>query len=108
MSDDAARMRQQRQLFDALDQAISETNRETIHGIVPHLNKAILIKMARTVAHARVKYIAAALHMAETDPLTAAQMTQLQQLRQAFEECRAAFDATKRAVSRGYIDIVEG
>jgi len=55
----------------------------------------------------RVKYIAAGIQLAQDDTLKEPQLNQLRQLREQFEEARAAFDAVKRAVSRGYIDIGE-
>jgi hypothetical protein len=107
MSDDAGKLRQQRVLFDQVDHAISETNREVIHGLIPKLDKAVFLKMAKGVAQLRVKYIAAGIQLAQTDSLKEPQLQQLKTLREQFEEARAAFDAVKRAVSRGYIDIAE-
>jgi hypothetical protein len=105
MSDDTNKVRQQRLLFDQVDQAITDTNREVIHGLIPKLDKAVFLKMAKGVAQLRVKYIAAGIQLAQTDSLKEPQLQQLKTLREQFEEARAAFDAVKRAVSRGYIDI---
>jgi hypothetical protein len=107
MSDDSSKLRQQRVLFDQVDQAISETNREVIHGLIPKIDKAVFLKMAKGVAQLRVKYIAAGIQLAQNDTLKEPQLQQLKLLREQFEEARAAFDAVKRAVSRGYIDIGE-
>jgi len=104
---EADKIKQQRMLFDQIDQAVTENNRDVIHGLIPKIDKAVFMKMAHGVAMLRVKYIAAGIQLAQDDTLKEPQLNQLRQLREQFEEARAAFDAVKRAVSRGYIDIGE-
>jgi hypothetical protein len=55
-------------------------------------------------AHARAKWVAAAVQMTESaSALTPDQTTQLGTLRRAFVELSEAYDAMRRMVERGYL-----
>lgn len=107
MNDDANLMRQQRQFIDQLDHTIHATNREVIHAVLPRLDKATFAKMARTVANLRIKYVAAAVQLAGQEPFSPQQVAQLKQLREQFDEAKSAFDAVKRVIIRGYVDLAD-
>lgn len=104
MDDDMKELRLQKQFTDQIDQIVHATNREVINAVVPRLDRDTFAKMAKGVALQRVKYIAAAIQLS-TQPFSAEQATQLKQMRENFEESRSAFDAVKRAIVRGYIDL---
>ena len=106
MQDDANTLRQQKIFTDQIDHIVHDTNREVIHALIPRLDRATFAKMARGVATLRVKYIAAAVQLAN-EPFTTQQADQLKHHREQFEESRSAFDAVKRAIIRGYIDLAE-
>lgn len=107
--DETHQQRRQRQFLDAVEQAVHDTNHEVIHAVLPRLDKGTFMQMARAVAQLRVKYIAAtAAALAHGEAPTAQQITQLKQMREAFEESRTGFDALKRAISRGYVDVADG
>ncbi len=108
LMDDSNQLRQQRQFLDNVEQAITANNREIIHAVLPKLNRTTFVGMARSVAQSRVKYIAAAAgFLAGGEAISAPHAAQLEQLRKQFEESRTAFDAVKRAISRGYIDVAD-
>lgn len=106
--DDSSQLRQQRQFLDNVEQAITQNNRDVIHAVLPRLDKATFVHMAKSVAQSRVKYIAAAAgFLAGGEAVNAQQAAQLESLRKNYEESRAAFDALKRAISRGYVDVAD-
>lgn len=105
--DESQILRQQRLFLDQLEQSVKVVNREIIHSVIPKLNTDVFTKMAEGVARHRVRYLAAATQLAGEEPLSPAQYAQLKSLREQFDESRAAFDAVKRAISRGYIDMAD-
>lgn len=104
MDEDANQLRMQKQFTEQIDQIVHATNREVIHALIPRLDRDTFAKMAHGVASLRVKYIAAATQLA-VQPFTTQQSEQLKMMRENFEEARSAFDAVKRAIIRGYIDL---
>lgn len=106
--DDGNTLRQQRIFLDSVEQAITSNNRDVIHAVLPRLDKATFVRMAKSVAQSRVKYIAAAAgFLSSGEGLSPQQTVQLELLRKQFEEARVGFDAVKRAISRGYIDVAD-
>lgn len=107
--DETTQQRRQRQFLDAVEQTVHDTNHEVIHAVLPRLDRATFMQMARTVAQLRVKYIAAtAAALAGSALPTTQQIDQIKHLREVFEEARTGFDALKRAISRGYVDVAAG
>lgn len=105
----SAQQRRQRQFLDDLEHAIHGINHDTIHAILPRLDKENFMQMAHAVAKSRVKYLAAATAgLGDGEPLTAQQLLHLRQLREYYEESLKAFEALKRAITRNYIDIANG
>lgn len=104
MDENPNQLRLQKQFTDQIDQIVHATNREVIHALIPKLDKATFAKMAKGVATLRVKYIAAAVQLSN-DSFSPVQASQLKQQREQFEEARSAFEAVKRAIIRGYIDL---
>lgn len=107
-SDDSQLTRKQRQFLDAVEHSVHDINHDVIHAVLPRMDKATFLQMAKAVAQLRIKYIATtAAALASGEVPTAQQTAQLKQMREQFEEARSGFDAVKRALSRGYIDIAE-
>lgn len=104
MDEEASQLRLQKQFTEQIDQIVHATNREVIHAVVPKLDRPTFAKMAHGVATLRIKYIAAAIQLSQ-QPFTDQQSEQLKLMRENFEEARSAFDAVKRAIVRGYIDL---
>jgi len=94
--------------FTETEQAIRVANQEVIHGKIPQLDQERAFSFAVTVAKLRAEYLEAALDICgkADGPLPdAAAMESLRQKRELFEEARAAYDALRRAMEVGYIDI---
>ncbi len=104
INEDGNNPRLQKQFTDQIDHIVHDTNREVIHAVIPKLDRETFAKMAHGVATLRVKYIAAAVQLS-TQPFSSEQAAQLKFHRENFEESRSAFDAVKRAIIRGYIDL---
>jgi len=94
--------------FSEAEQAVRIANQEVIHGKIPQLDQERTFAFAVTVAKLRAEYLELALALCgKTDgPLPdAAAIDGLRQKREIFEEARAAYDALRRAMEVGYIDI---
>jgi len=107
MNDEANMLRMQKQFTDLVDHIVHDKNREVIHAVIPRLDRATFSKMAHSVANLRVKYIALSVQLASAEPFTPQMAGQLKAMREQFEEARAGFDAVKRAIIRGYIDLAD-
>ncbi len=84
-------------------------NRETINPRVPnHLEIKDLSPLISMVAEARANYIEALLKLAETTQGKApepAQLNQLRQYREIFEELVTAVNALETVIQREYLDV---
>lgn len=95
-------------LLDRLEVAVREANRAVLRERVPELNEPALMRLAIAVARLRGAYLAEALQLGHHHgQATPAEIDRLEQARRAFDEGVAAFEALERAISRGYIDIIE-
>ena len=94
--------------FSETEQGIRIANQEVIHGKIPQLDQEHAFAFAVCVARLRAEYLETALAICgkADGPLPdAAAMEDLRQKRELFEEARAAYDALRRAMEVGYIDI---
>lgn len=96
-------------LLDRVEVAVREANRAVLHHKIPELNEAAFMRLAVAVAHLRADYLAQAMTLGRDGQghATAAEIARLAELRGAYDEAVAAFEALERAISRGYIDISE-
>jgi hypothetical protein len=96
-------------LLDRVEVAVREANRAVLHDTIPELSEAAFMRLAVTVARLRGAWLAAAMTLGRDGQghAGAAEIERLAQARRAYEEALAAFDALERAISRGYVDIVE-
>ncbi|MBL8537458.1 MAG: hypothetical protein JNM59_08665 [Hyphomonadaceae bacterium] len=68
------------------------------------VNLAHFERLAIATAHARAKWVAAAVKASEGAPnVSAEQCSQLSALRQGYEELSEAYEALRRMVARGYL-----
>lgn len=107
-TDDIHAHKARQHYFSETDQAIRIANQEVIHGRIPQLDQERAFAFAVCVARLRAEYLEAALAVCGKDdgPLPdAEQMAGLRQKRELYEEARAAYDALRRAMEVGYIDI---
>jgi hypothetical protein len=105
---DRQRLRAQQLFFAELETGVRTANREIIGTRIPELNKDKVQALAMMVARLRASYLDLAFQMSSagngTEP-DAAMVESLRTRRQLFEEARDAYEALRRAVERGYIDI---
>jgi hypothetical protein len=96
-------------LLDRVELAVREANRAVLHEKVPELSEAAFMRLAVAVARLRGDYLAAALALGHDGRghATDAEIARLAHARAAYDQGVAAFEALERAISRGYIDIVE-
>ena len=110
---DREQLRSKKHFFDELETGIRIANQEIIGACVPDLNKKKIHAFAVLVSRLRASYIALAFKMCtsgedgEPDP---ALIESLRTRREMFEEARDAYEALRRAIERGYIEVhgVEG
>jgi hypothetical protein len=105
---DRQRLRAEQIFFEEIEQGIRIANREIIGARIPELNKDTVHAFAVMVGRLRASYLGLAFELCsasdgkEPDP---AVVESLRARRQMFEEARDAYEALRRAVERGYIDI---
>lgn len=98
-------------LLQEIDAAITEANRVNIKAITGSVTQDQVLRVAVTVSGLRAKYLHEVLRLAQKggrleDHSTA--IAELRDMRVAYEEAVAAFDALRQAMDRGYIEFDEG
>lgn len=101
--------RQQRFLanVEALTRA---ANREIIHKHIPAVTADGATRMAVMVAQIRARYLEAAMRLVQREggvAPDAGELAQLSRLREMYDEAVHAFEAMRRAIERGYVDIAD-
>jgi len=105
---DRRRLRAEQVFFDELEQGVRIANREIIHARIPEIDKDKIHALAVMVGRLRAGYLELAFQMCgdgggeAPDP---AIFDSLRQRRRMFEEARDAYEALRRALERGYVDI---
>ncbi len=97
-----------RRLSNELDHAITVLNRERIGEITGAVSKADVFKVAESVSDLRARYLKGVLKLGactETDGIDSDHAIEIKQLRQAYEEAVAGFEALEHALHRGYITL---
>ena len=100
-----------RRFLDELEHGIRMVNREIIHEKIPEITKDYFLKMAVMTSRERAEYLGAAFELVETSSLVPSEevVAELRAKRERYEEAVEAFEALKRAIERGYVDVsVEG
>ena len=102
-SDPHAKRRLRGQL-EQIDYTAYASNREVVGQTIANVDAQKFQRLAVAAALARSRWVAAALAATEsTQPPSAAEVTNLAQLREAYEELTAVYDAMRRMVERGYL-----
>ena len=107
---DRQRLRAEQIFFEELEQGVRTANREIIGARIPELNKDKIHALAVMVGRLRASYLELAFQLCATGDGAAPDPTIIEGLRerrQMFEEARDAYEALRRAIERGYIDIPE-
>ncbi len=97
----------QRRFLDEVENGIRMVNREIIHESIPHIDQDRFLKFAVMVSRLRASYLAAAFELVDSgahipdDGIVA----DLKAKREKYDESVAAFDALRRAIERGYVDV---
>jgi hypothetical protein len=101
---DPQAQRQMRGHLEQIDFAAFAANQEVLAKTVGRMELARFQRLAVAAAHARARWVAAALSMSEKpDAPTADESARLGALRTAYEELSHAYDALRRMVERGYV-----
>ncbi len=107
---DRQRLRAEQIFFEELEQGVRTANREIIGARIPELNKDKIHALAVMVGRLRASYLELAFQLCAAGDGAAPDATIIEGLRarrRMFEEARDAYEALRRAVERGYIDIPE-
>ena len=97
-----------RRLFNELDHAITVLNRERIGEITGAVSKADFFKVAKSVSDLRARYLKGVLKLGactEAGGIVSDQAMEIKQLRQAYEEAAAGFEALEHALHREYLTL---
>lgn len=103
---DPQEQRRLRGLLEQIDYSAFVANREVIGPMLSGLEPAHFQRLAVTTATARAKWAAEALRQSESGaPSTADQIARLTSARTAYEELAEAYEALRRMVERGYVNL---
>lgn len=106
-SDDYYDLVAQRRFLDEVENGIRMVNRELLHEGIPDITQDRFLKFAVMVSRLRASYLAAAFELVDAgahipdDTVIA----QLRSKREKYDEAVQAFDALRRAIERGYVDV---
>lgn len=101
---DPQEARKLRAHLEQIDYAAFAANRAVVADTLGRTDLTKFERLAITTAHARARWVAAAVSMAEASTsLTHEQVTQLNTLRSGYEELAEAYHAMRRMVERGYL-----
>lgn len=100
---DPQAQRRMRGQLEQIDYTAFISNREVIGQAVGKTDAAQFQRLAIAVAAARAKWVSEAMKMADTGPVTPAQVARLAELRAAYHELAEAYEALRRMVERGYL-----
>ena len=89
--------------LEQIDYAAFAANREVLARTLGHTDLAQIQRLAIAAAHARARWVAAALALSQKQEQTPEETAHLGALRRGFEELTESYDALRRLVERGYI-----
>lgn len=107
-SDDYKKIMRQKRFLNDIEQGVRIANREIIHKYIPALNRDAVLAFAVAIARLRARYLEAAFKSSNGDkgePLDQAEVNELRQRREAYEEAKSAFAALRYAIEQGYVDV---
>ena len=90
--------------LEQIDYTAYASNREVVGQTIAGVDAQKFQRLAVAAALARSRWVAAALAATESNqPPSAAQVTNMALLREAYDELTAVYDAMRRMVERGYL-----
>lgn len=101
-------LRRQQIFMRRAEMLISEANIDIIGPMIPKITEETVINFASAVAHLRGRYLQAAFNIsnvANGEPPSDAEITNLRKYREIYEEARKAFEELTHALDRGYVRI---
>jgi hypothetical protein len=112
MSDnsDAELLARQHRFLEQVEYAIRIANRKIINKYVSKITRDDVLKLAMTVGEIRARYLQAALKLVDREEGVvpdASEISRLAKARETFDEAVSAFEALRRAIERGYVDVKE-
>lgn len=106
-STDPQAQRRLRGQLEQIDYTAFAANKEALSRALGHTNAARFQHLAVAAAQSRAHWVAAAVALTEGGRAPSpAEIAQLCQLRQAFEELTEAYEALRRMVERGYLNYI--
>ncbi|MDP6068206.1 MAG: hypothetical protein QGG75_13300 [Alphaproteobacteria bacterium] len=105
--DDYQTLREQKRFLVDVERGVQLANREIIHQRIPEITSQSFLAMAVMVARFRATYLEAAQMLAADVKAaeTPQAISDLRAKREAYEEAVAAFEALRRAIEQGYVDV---
>lgn len=106
--DDYEELLSEKRFLNEIEQGIRAANTKIIHERIPTLSKETIHAFAVAVGRLRARYLEAAFKLGvneQGDPPKDAVVTELRLRREMFEEARAAFEALRDAILKGYVDV---
>ena len=106
-SDDYYDLVAQRRFLDEVENGIRMVNREIIHEKIPDVTQDRFLKFAIMVSRLRADYLAAAFELVDTSAHLPEDgtMASLKAKREKYDEGIHAFEALRRAIEKGYVDV---
>jgi hypothetical protein len=98
----------QEEFLANVEKLVRAANREIIHRHIPVFTADDVTRLAVAVAELRARYLTAARRLIEHERGVVpdnADMVQLAKAREMFDEAVHAFEALRRAIERGYVEI---
>lgn len=103
---DPQEQRRLRGLLEQIDYAAYVANRETVARALTGVTTGTFEKLAVMTAAARTRWVAEAVRLAESgSPSTPDQIARLTAARAAYDELAEAYEALRRMVERGYLQL---
>lgn len=91
--------------LEQIDYAAFAANREVLAKVVGHADLERFQRLAVAAAHARARWVASAIAIAQKPEQTPEDIARLATLRAAFEELTESYNALRRLVERGYVPL---
>ena len=106
--DDYQNLLAQKRFLGEVEQGIRFANREVIHKLIPAVTKDSVLAFAVAVGRVRARYLEAAFNLGISEHGDQPNNTEISELkihREMYEEVRAAFEALRDAIEKGYLDV---
>ncbi len=89
--------------LEQIDYAAYAANKEVLAKAIGHADINRFERLAVAAAHARGRWVAAAIAISQKSEASPQEIAQLATLRSAYDELTEAYDALRRMVERGYL-----